>query len=198
MSTVNSKDVAALRQKTGLGMMDCKKALVATDGDFEKSIEYLRKKGISKGEAVQGRSMGEGLVESYIHPGGRVGVLIEVGCETDFVARADEFISMVHDLSMQIAAARPRYVKREEVSQAIIDKEIEIYREQLAEENKPADIIERIAKGKLDKFFKESCLVEQPFIKDTNKVVGDYVLEIAGRLKEHIEVRRFARFSLGD
>ncbi|MFC2150637.1 translation elongation factor Ts [Calditrichota bacterium] len=198
MADVNSKDVMKLRQITGLGMMDCKKALIETNGDFEEAQEYLRKKGISKGESRQGRSMGEGLVDSYIHPGSRIGVLLEVGCETDFVARSDDFKALVHDLAMQIAAASPLAVRREEISQEIIDKEMEIYREQLAEEKKPPEIVEKIAEGKLNKFFQERCLLEQQFVKDSKVMVKDYVLQMSGKLKENIEVRRFARFTLGE
>ncbi len=201
MSPVTSKDVAALRDKTGLGMMDCKRALEATDGDFEKAIEHLRKKGISKGEARTGRSAGQGVVESYIHPGGRVGVLIEVACETDFVARNEEFLRTVHDLAMQVAAASPSApiaVKREEIPAEKIEKELEIYRAQITAEGKPAQIADKIAKGKLEKFYQDVCLLEQPFIKDTKIKVGDVVLELAGKLKENIQVRRFVRFALGE
>ncbi len=198
MSPVNSKDVVNLRQKTGLGMMDCKKALEATDGDFDKAMEYLRKKGIAKGESRVGRKMGEGLVDSYIHPGGRIGVLVEIACETDFVARSDDFKELVHDVAMQIAASAPRFVKREDITENVIQKELEIYREQMVDSGKPAEIISKIAEGKLEKFFKENCLVEQAFIKDTSLAIKDLVLEKAGKLKENIEIRRFARFVLGD
>jgi len=201
MPPVTSKDVAALRDKTGLGMMDCKRALEASDGDFELAIDYLRKKGISKGEARTGRSAGQGVVESYIHPGGRVGVLIEIGCETDFVARNEEFLRMVRDLAMQVAAATPSApvaVKRDEVPQEVIDKELEIYRAQIVDEGKPAQIADKIAQGKLDKFFQDVCLLEQPFIKDPKAKVGDVVLQMAAKLKENIQVRRFIRYQLGE
>ena len=198
MSPVSSKDVATLRQKTGLGMMDCKKALEASDGDFEKAIEYLRKKGISKGESRVGRTMGEGLIDSYIHPGGKVGVIIEVSCETDFVARSDDFRELVHNLTMQIAAATPIVIQHEDLSEEIIEKELEIYREQIKAENKPAEITERIAQGKLQKFYKDACLLEQQYIKDNKITVKDLILETAGRLKENLQVRRFVRYSLGE
>lgn len=201
MSPITSKEVASLRDKTGLGMMDCKRALEASEGDFEKAIEYLRKKGIAKGEARTGRALGQGVVESYIHPGGRVGVLIEVGCETDFVARNEEFLHMVHDIAMQVAAASPAApiaVKREEVPQEKIEKELEIYRAQVEAEGKPPQIADKIAQGKLDKYFQDVCLLEQPFIKDQKSKVGDVVLAIAGKLKENIQVRRFVRFQLGE
>lgn len=201
MSPVTGKDVAALREKTGLGMMDCKRALEASDGDLEEAIEYLRKKGIAKGEARSGRTAGQGVVESYIHPGGRVGVLIEVACETDFVARNEEFLRTVRELAMQVAAATPSAaiaVSRQEVPPAKIEKELEIYRAQIQAEGKPAQIADKIAQGKLEKFFQDVCLLEQPFIKDPKVKVGDVVLQLAGKLKENIQVRRFARFALGD
>lgn len=198
MSPITSKDVVNLRQKTGLGMMDCKKALEASDGDFDKAIEYLRKKGISKGESRVGRKMGEGLVDSYIHPGGRIGVLVEIACETDFVARSDDFKNLIHNIAMQIAASSPKFVKREDIDDEVIQKELEIYRDQLADSGKPSEIITRIAEGKLEKFFKETCLLEQPYIKDTSLSVREVVLEISGKLKENLEVRRFVRFTLGE
>jgi len=198
MSAISSKDVAALRQKTGLGMMDCKAALTASDGDFEKAVEYLRKKGIAKGEARQGRALGEGLIDSYIHPGGRVGVIIELGCETDFVARSTYFKELIHNLALQVAAACPQYVSRESVPPEKVEKEMEIYREQLAGEMKPTEIIEKIAQGKLAKFFKENCLIEQQYIRDQNIAVKDLILEAAGKLKENIQIRRFVRYALGE
>ncbi len=198
MSAISSKDVAALRQKTGLGMMDCKAALTASDGDFEKAVEYLRKKGIAKGEARQGRALGEGLIDSYIHPGGRVGVIIELGCETDFVARSTDFKELIHNLALQVAAACPQYVSRESVPPEKVEKEMEIYREQLAGEMKPTEIIEKIAQGKLAKFFKENCLIEQQYIRDQNIAVKDLILEAAGKLKENIQIRRFVRYALGE
>lgn len=197
MSAISSKEVVALRQKTGLGMMDCKKALEATGGDFEKAIEYLRKKGIAKGEARAGRATGNGRIEAYIHPGERLGVMIEVQCETDFVARSADFIQLCHDLAMQVAAAAPIAVSREDIPPEKIAKELEIYREQVVGEGKPPEIVERIAKGKLEKFFQEACLLEQPFVKDPKVKVGDLVLETAGKLKENIRVSRFVRYALG-
>lgn len=197
MSSVTPQEVALLRERTGLGIMDCKRALEATGGDFEKAIEYLRKKGIAKGEARQGRTTGEGLIEAYIHPGGRIGVLIEVQCETDFVARSDDFRRLVRDLAMQVAATNPIAVRREEVPPERIQKELEIYREQILNEGKPDHIVEKIAQGKLEKFFQENVLLEQPFVKDPKIKVNDLVLEAAGKFKENILVRRFARFALG-
>jgi len=198
MSIITSQDVVVLRQKTGLGMMDCKKALEASDGDFEKAIDYLRKKGISKGESRAGRATGEGVVESYIHPGGRIGVMVEILCETDFVARSEDFMRLARDLALQVAATNPVAVRREEISLEKVEKELEIYREQMAGEKKPQEIIDRIAKGKLEKFYQETCLLEQPFVKDPKMAVNDYVLATAGKLKENILVRRFVRFALGN
>jgi elongation factor Ts len=182
-------------------MMDCKRALEATNGDFDLAIDYLRKKGIAKGEARTGRATGQGIVEAYIHPGGRVGVLIEVGCETDFVARNEEFLRTVRDLAMQVAAAVPTApiaVTREEVSKEKVAHEMEIYRAQIEAEGKPPQIAERIAMGKLDKYYQDVCLLEQPFIKDPKMKVGDVVLALAGKLKENIQIRRFSRYVLGE
>lgn len=198
MSPISSKDVVVLRQKTGLGMMDCKKALEASDGDFERAVEFLRKKGVAKAEARLSRSTGEGMVDSYVHPGSRIGVLIEVGSETDFVARSDDFKELVHNLAMQVAAAVPIYVKREDIPENVIAKEMEIYREQMHEEKKPPDIIERIAKGKLEKFFKDSCLLEQPYIKKPDITVRNLILDISSKFKENIQIRRFTRYNLGE
>jgi len=198
MSNFTSKDVVALRQKTGLGMMDCKRALEATDGNPDRATEWLRKQGIAKGESRTGRTTGEGVVEAYIHPGAKIGVLLELACETDFVARSEDFTRLAHELAMQVAATNPIAVKREEVPQGKIDRELEIYREQIKNEGKPDAIADKIAKGKLDKYFQETCLLEQPFVKDPKVKVGDLVLEVAGKLKENVQVRRFARFALGD
>jgi len=198
MSPISAKDVKDLREKTGLGMMDCKKALQETDGNFEEAIDYLRKKGVSKGQSRQGRATGEGIIDAYIHPGSKIGILIEVGCETDFVARSSDFIELVHNLAMQIVAANPMYVSREDVPADKIEHEKEIYREQLIAEKKPPQIIEKITEGKLEKFFKENCLIEQDYIKDTDQAVRDVVLTIAGKFKENIQVRRFERFVLGE
>jgi len=198
MSSFTSKDVIALRKKTGLGMMDCKRALEASDGDYDKAIEFLRKKGISKGESRSERPTGQGLIEAYIHPGERLGVIIELLCETDFVARSDVFKQLAHDLAMQVAAAAPRYVRKEDIPEAIIEKELEIYREQIKEQNKPPDIVDRIAQGKLNKFIQENCLIEQDYIKENKVKVKDVILSVAGKLKENIQIRRFVRYTLGE
>ncbi|HHE46437.1 MAG TPA: elongation factor Ts [Bacteroidetes bacterium] len=198
MSPITSKDVVILRKKTGLGVMDCKRALEETGGDFDKAIEYLRKKGISKGEARAERPTGQGIVDSYIHPGGRIGVLVELLCETDFVARSEDFIQLAHEIAMQVAAAAPIAVRRDDIPAEKVEKELEIYREQIKEQGKPLEIIDRIAQGKLEKFFRESCLLEQEYIKDNKQKVGDIVLAVAGKLKENIRVSRFKRFALGE
>ena len=198
MSPISSKDVVTLRKKTGLGMMDCKRALVASEGDFDRAIEYLRKKGISKGESRSGRPTGQGIIEAYIHPGGRIGVLVELLCETDFVARSEDFQNLAHELAMQVAAASPTVVKREDIPEEKVEKELEIYHEQIKAEEKPLEIIDRIAKGKLEKFFSEVCLLEQGYIKDPKVKVCDLILQVAGKLKENIQIRRFQRFSLGE
>jgi len=195
--TVTADQVKELRERTGAGMMECKKALQDAGGDFEKAIDALRKSGIAKAEKRSGRDAAEGVVESYIHPGNRVGVLIEVNCETDFVARTDEFMALVRDIAMQVAAAGADYVRREEVPSDRLDREREIYAAQLREQGKPEAMIGKIVDGKLNKFYSEICLLEQPFIKDDKKTVGELVTEASGKTGENIVVRRFARFRLG-
>jgi elongation factor Ts len=196
--TVTADQVRQLRERTGAGMMECKKALVETAGDFDAAIESLRKSGIAKAETRSGRAASEGLVESYIHPGGRVGVLIEVNCETDFVARTPQFQMLVRDLAMQVAAAGAEFVRREDVPSDRVAKEREILAAQLAGEKKPAAIVEKIVEGRLNKFFGEICLLEQPFIKDDKVTIGDLVKEASAKTGENILVRRFMRFRLGD
>jgi elongation factor Ts len=196
--TVTADQVRQLRERTGAGMMECKKALVETAGDFDAAIESLRKSGIAKAETRSGRAASEGLVESYIHPGGRVGVLIEVNCETDFVARTPQFQALVRDLAMQVAAAGAEFVRREDVPSERVAKEREILAAQLAGEKKPAAIVEKIVEGRLNKFFGEICLLEQPFIKDDKVTIGDLVKEASAKTGENILVRRFMRFRLGD
>ena len=188
--------VKKLRDKTSAGMMECKQALKAASGDVEKAIEFLRKNGIAKAEKKASRTAGQGLVESYIHTGGRIGVLLEINCETDFVARGDDFKGLVKDVCMQIAAANPMYVSRDEVPQISIDKEKEIYRSQM--KDKPEAVIEKILDGKLAKYYSEVCLLEQPYIKDPNLKVKDLVTAVVAKLGENIVVKRFARFALGE
>ncbi|MDZ4804777.1 MAG: translation elongation factor Ts [Candidatus Eisenbacteria bacterium] len=196
--TITANQVSELRARTGAGMMDCKRALSETNGDIDAAIEHLRKTGIAKAEKKSDREASEGLVHSYIHPGGRVGVLIQVSCETDFVAKTDDFLNLVKDLAMQVAAASPRSVRREEIPESIVAKEREVFLAQMADQKKPAAVMEKILQGKVDKFFAETVLLEQPFIKDDSKTVDIVVKEISGKLGENIVVRRFARFALGE
>jgi elongation factor Ts len=191
-------DVKKLRDMTGAGMMECKTALTETDGDFEKAIDYLRTKGMQKVDKKAGRTTEQGIIQSYIHPGSRLGVLVEIACETDFVARTEDFLSFTKDVAMQIAAAKPIAVKREDVSQDVINHEMDIYRAQAREQGKPDHVIERMITGKLEKFYQESCLLEQPFVKDQDKTIGDYLKEIIGKLGENMLIKRFVRFELGE
>lgn len=195
---ISASQVKELRELTGAGMMDCKKALTETNGNMEKAIEYLREKGLAAAAKRAGRIATEGLVESYIHGGGRIGVLIEVNCETDFVAKTDEFKTLVKDLAMQVAASNPLYVSREEVTQEVIDKEKSILRAQALNEGKPEKIVDKMVEGRIEKFYKEVCLLEQPFIKDPDKSVNDLITEKIAKIGENIRVRRFARFELGE
>lgn len=195
---ISAAQVKELREKTGAGMMDCKKALTEANGDMDKAIEILREKGLAAAAKKAGRVAAEGLVEAYIHAGGRIGVLVEVNCETDFVAKTEEFRSFVRDIAMQIAAMNPKYIKRDEVPAEEVDKEREILRTQALNEGKPEHIVEKIVEGRLEKYFKEVCLLEQPFIKDGDKTIDQLVKEMIARIGENITVRRFARFELGE
>ena len=190
--------VKELREKTGAGMMDCKKALLEVSGDFEKAVEYLRKKGIASAAKKAGRMTKEGAVTSYIHGEGKVGVLLEVNCETDFVARTEQFKQLVKDLSMHIAAASPQWVRPEEVPADVIAKEKEIAVAQMQASGKPAAVLEKIAEGKIKKFYEDHCLLHQVFVKDQNKTIEQLLKETIAALGENISVRRFARFVLGD
>jgi elongation factor Ts len=190
--------VKELRERTGAGIVDCQKALTESGGDLEKAITSLREKGLAAAAKRAGRAAAQGTVGSYIHGGGKIGVLVEVNCETDFVARTDEFQKLVKDIAMQIAAANPRYVRREEVSDAEKDKERAIYRVQTEQSGKPAAVIERIVEGKLEKFYSEACLLEQPFIREPSKTIEQLVKEAVARTGENIMVRRFSRFQIGE
>ncbi|HAG07822.1 MAG: Elongation factor T [Clostridia bacterium 62_21] len=190
--------VKELRERTGAGMMDCKKALVETGGDIEKAIVYLREKGLAAAAKKAGRIAAEGVVDSYIHGGGRIGVLVEINCETDFVAKTEEFRSFVRDIAMQIAAARPEWVRREDVPPEKVAQEREILRVQTLNEGKPEKIVDKIVDGRMEKFFKEVCLLEQPFIKNPDVTVGDVLKETIARLGENVVVRRFIRYELGE
>jgi len=198
MAEVTAAAVKELREKTGAGMMDCKKALVATDGDMEKAVDWLREKGLSSAAKKAGRVASEGAVGSYIHGNGRIGVLVEVNCETDFVARNEAFQELVKDIAMHIAAAAPLYVRREEADPAVLERELEVYRGQLREQGKPEKIWDKILEGKKEKFFQEICLLEQPFVKDPDKTVQDLVNESVAKIGENISIRRFSRFVLGE
>lgn len=195
---ITAEAVKALREKTGAGMMDCKRALEESNGDFQKAIEYLRKKGASIAQKRSDKLANQGVIESYIHTGGRVGTLIELNCETDFVAKTEDFQRLAKDLAMQVAAMNPRYVSREEVDKSEIEKEIEIYKTQALNEGKPDAIAEKIAQGRLEKFYQEVCLLEQSFIKDSGKTVQDLLNEATAKLGENIRVRRFTTFHLGE
>ena len=189
--------VKELRDKTGAGMMDCKKALSETSGDVEKAIDYLRQKGLSDAGKRTGRTASEGLVGSYIHPGGKLGVLVEVNCESDFVARTEEFQALVKDVAMHVAASNPLYLRREDVPEDVIAREKNIYEVQAREGGKPEKIVERIVQGKLEKFFEEVCLLEQPFVKEPDLSVNQLVSSLVAKLGENIVVRRFQRYQLG-
>ena len=195
---ISAKLVQELRTATGAGMMDCKKALAESEGNLEKAVELLRKRGLATAAKKSGRVTSEGLVASYIHGGGKLGVLIEVNCETDFVARTEQFQQLVKDISMHIAASNPTYLKREDVPADVIAKEREIYRAQLAESKKPENVIEKIIDGKLEKFFSEVCLNEQPFVKDPDRTVQQLVTDAIAKLGENLNIRRFVRFVLGE
>ncbi len=195
---VNATLVKELREKTGAGMMDCKKALAETAGNLEKAVDYLRQKGLAAAAKKADRIATDGAVGAYVHPGGKIGVLVEINCETDFVARTNEFQSLLKDIAMQVAAASPRFLRREEVSGEELEKERSIYRQQALESGKPEKVVDKIIEGKMERFYSEACLLEQAFIKDPDQKVLDIVNDAALRLREKIQVRRFARFHLGE
>lgn len=196
--TITAQTVKELREKTGAGFMDCKAALSENAGDVEAAIDYLRKKGIAAAARKAHRETGEGLVESYIHPGGKIGVLIEINCETDFVARTEDFQAMVKDLAMQVAAASPLYLGVDDIPEEALAKEKEILLGQARESGKPENVLEKIVEGRLKKYYEEVCLLEQKFIKDTDLTVQDVVKNAIAKLGENIRVRRFQRFQLGE
>lgn len=198
MAAITAAAVRELRGRTGIGMMECKKALVETDGDMDKAVEYLRKRGMAAVEKRAGREANEGVVMSYIHPGSRLGVLVEINCETDFVARTDDFQTFARDVAMHIAAEGPVAVSREDLEPAVIEKEKEIYLEQARNEGKPAHIAEKIVTGRLDKYFQEVCLMEQAFVKDPDKTIQDLFTELTAKIGEKITIRRFSCFRLGE
>jgi elongation factor Ts len=198
MADISAEMVRKLREETGAGMMECKSALVEAAGDFEKSKEILRKKGLATAAKRAGRATSEGMIGTYIHPGAKIGVLVEVDCETDFVAKTPDFQSLVKDVAMHIAASNPLYVSKEEVPGQVLEKEREIYKAQAAAAGKPAGVQDKIAEGKLKQYLSEVCLLEQPFIRDGDKTVGQLIQEKIGLIKENIVVRRFARFKVGE
>ncbi len=196
--SISAGMVKELRERTGAGMMDCKNALVATAGDIEKAIDELRTKGLAKAAKKAGRIASEGIVTSYIHGGGRIGVLVEVNCETDFVAKTDQFQQLVHDIAMQIAAAKPDYISRSEVPESEIEREKNVLRAQALEEGKPEKIIDKMVEGRIEKYYKENCLLEQAFIKDPDKTIEQLVHEHIAKIGENIAVRRFSRYEVGE
>jgi elongation factor Ts len=195
---VNANAVKELREKTGAGIMDCKKALAETGGNLEKAVDYLRQKGLAAAAKKADRLATDGAVAAYVHPGGKIGVLVEINCETDFVARTAEFQALLKDIAMQVAAANPRCVRREEVPAEEVEKEKSIYRQQAQEQRKPENVTEKIVEGKMERFYSEICLLEQAFIKDPDRKVSDILNDAVARLKENIQVRRFARYHLGE
>ena len=195
--TISADKVKALRERTGVGIMDCKSALTETDGDIDKAVELLRKMGVASAEKRAGRETNQGLVEAYIHAGSQLGVLVEINCETDFVAKTDDFKNFARDIAMQVAATGPRVVSREDFPQEDIDKELEIYKTQANNEGKPENIIERFVQGKLEKFYQENALMEQSYIKDPNKNIKELLTEVITKTGENINIRKFVRYQLG-
>ena len=196
--TIDANIVKDLRSRTGAGIMDCKEALVDSDGNVEKAVDFLRKKGIAKAEKKAGREADQGVVLSYIHPGNRIGVLVEVNCETDFVAKTDGFQTFVKDVAMQIAATNPLSVTRGGIDSVVVDKEKEIFTEQAKLSSKPDNVLEKIIEGRIEKFYQENCLLEQSFIKDSDQSVQDILMETIATLGENISIARFSRFEVGD
>ena len=193
-----AQDVMTLRQRTGAGMMDCKKALTEANGDFDKAVDYLREKGIAKAAKKAGRIAAEGIVDSYIHMNGSIGVLIEVNCETDFVARGEQFKNLVHDIALHIAAQKPEYLVPADVPEAVLEHEKEILRAQAIEEGKPEKIIDRMVEGRIKSFYEETCLMNQKFVKDPSKTIEQLILEATAQIGEKIAVRRFVRYEMGE
>ena len=195
---VTAAQINELIKSTGAGMLDCKKALEETEGDFEKAVDHLRKKGLAAAAKKAGRIATEGAVGTYIHAGGKIGVMVEINCETDFVAKTDNFQAFLKDIAMHIAAAAPMFVRREEVSADVLEREKEIYRAKARETGKPENIIEKIIEGQINKFYADICLLEQPFVKDPDKTILQYLNETISKIGENMSIRRFARFVLGE
>ncbi|CAB5100257.1 Translation elongation factor Ts [Olavius algarvensis associated proteobacterium Delta 3] len=198
MSAINAGLVKQLREKTGAGIMDCKEALIEGDGDMEKAVEFLRKKGLATAAKRAGRAMSEGVVHAYIHTGGKIGVLVEINCETDFVAKTDDFQDFAKNIAMHIAATSPLGIHPEDVPEDVIEKEKEIYRAQALEQGKPEKILDKIIDGKLSKFFKESCLMNQPYVRDPDITIADLLNETIAKIGENISIRRFTRYQIGE
>lgn len=198
MAEITAAQVKQLRDKTGAGMMECKKALQETGGNFEAAVDWLRKKGIASANKKASRATRQGVIGTYIHPGSQLGVMVEINCESDFVARTDDFQQLVHDVSMQIAAADPQFLRKEEVTPEVLEREKEIARERARAEGKPEKILDKIVEGRLTKYYEEVCLLEQPFIKDNSMTVGQLVASVIGKLGENITVTRFVRYKVGD
>jgi elongation factor Ts len=196
--SIDATLVKDLREKTGAGILDCQKALTQSGGDIAKAIDFLRQKGLATAQNKSGRATNDGLIASYIHSGNKLGVLLEVNCETDFVAKTDDFQELARDLAMHIAAADPRYLKREEIPGAVLEKEKEIFLAQAKESGKPATVLEKIVAGRIEKFYAEVCLLEQPFVKDSSITIKDLLGQKIAKLGENISVRRFTRFRLGE
>jgi elongation factor Ts len=195
---ITAEQVKMLREKTGVGLMDCKEALKASEGNMDKAVDYLREKGLAKAQKRAGRSATEGTIAVYVHMGGKIATMVEVNCETDFVAKTDQFQAFAKDLAMQVTATNPTYVKREDVPGEVRDKEKSIYRKQAKESGKPDKILDKIAEGKLEKFYQEVCLLEQPFIKNPEVTVKELLEDLVSKMGEHMLVRRFVRYQLGE
>ena len=195
---ISAKEVKELREQTGAGMMDCKKALSEVSGDFDEAVKLLRTQGLAHAAKRSGRDTREGLIDSYIHAGGGIGVLVEVGCETDFVARNEEFQNFVHDIAMHVAATAPKYISREDVPGDEVESELKIYREQAVATGKPEKILDKIATGKLEKYYQQVCLMEQSFVKEDKLTVEQLLGEIVAKIGENVEIKRFVRFQLGE
>ena len=194
---ITSEMIKELRQTTGAGMLDCKKALQAANGDFDKAVEYLREKGLAAAAKRSARAANDGIIGIYVHHGSRVAAMVELNCETDFVARTQEFQDLAHDLAMQVTATRPQYLSRKDVPPEVIEAEKQIYRAQMADQNKPEHILERITEGKMTKFYEETCLLEQPFIKDDDLIIEDLINNAIAKIGENIVLRRFVRYEIG-
>lgn len=198
MAEITASMVKELRGRTGSGIMDCKRALADTDGDMEKALEFLRKKGLAKAQKRAGRATSEGVIYSYIHTGGKLGVLVEVNCESDFVAKTDDFLEFAKNIAMHIAAANPAGLNPEDIPEEVVNKEREIYRALAIEQGKPEKILDKIVEGQVQKFFKDSCLLSQAYIRDPKKTIADIITEAIAKIGENIQIKRFARFQLGE